>query len=366
MKILLLGECSNLHSTLADGLRFLGHDVTVASDGSKWMGNDRDIDISRSGYNLWNSIKYLAYIHNTFRTFRNYDVVQIKNPLFLDLKINRNLSFFQYLKKYNEKVFLGAFGTDYFWEKASFDKKTFRYSDYYIGETPTNLRAANLLKNEWSGTQKQEVNIEIAESCNGIIACLYEYYKSYEPYYKNKLTYISLPINTSLLEYRQKGLDGEKLKFFIGIQKDRSEFKGTDIMYKALLRIYDKYSKKILINKVESVPLSQYVKIMSESDILLDQIYSYTPGMNGLMAMAQGLVLVGGGEPEMYELMNENEIFPITNVFPSEKDVFDKLEELIINKKNIQDLSANSRIFIEKHHNYINIAQQYISFWNSK
>ena len=37
MKILLLGEASNLHWTLAEGLRTLGHDVTVASGGSGWM-----------------------------------------------------------------------------------------------------------------------------------------------------------------------------------------------------------------------------------------------------------------------------------------------------------------------------------------
>ena len=186
MKILLLGECSNLHSTLADGLKVLGHDVTVASDGSKWMGNDRDIDIARPGYDFLSSVKYLASIHNTFRSFKNFDIVQIKNPLFLDLKISRNLHFYRYLKKYNSKVFLGAFGTDYFWEKTCFDKTTFRYSDYYIGETPTNFET-NILKKKWSGTQHQEANIEMAESCNGIIACLYEYYKSYETNYKDKL-----------------------------------------------------------------------------------------------------------------------------------------------------------------------------------
>lgn len=366
MRILLLGECSNLHSTLAEGLRSLGHAVTVVSDGSKWMGNNRDIDISRSDYNLWSSFKYLAYIYKTFHKFRNYDIVQIKNPLFLDLRISRNLTFFRYLKKHNSKVFLGAFGTDYFWEKSCFDKSTFKYSDYYVGDIPTNFRAANILQNDWSDTKKKDVNIEIADSCDGIIACLYEYYKSYEPYYKNKLTYIPLPINTSSLKYKQKGINNEKLKFFIGIQKDRSQFKGTDIMYKALLKIYEKYPNDILINKVESVPLTQYVKIMQESDILLDQIYSYTPGMNGLIAMAQGLVLVGGGEPEMYELINENENFPIINVYPSEKDISDKIQELIINKKNIPNLSANSRIFIEKHHDYLKVAQQYIDFWNSK
>ncbi|WP_366182796.1 glycosyltransferase [Flavobacterium ovatum] len=366
MRILLLGECSNLHSTLADGLRILGHDVTVASDGSKWMGNDRDIDISRSGYDFLPSIKYLASLHKTFRTFRNFDIVQIKNPLFLDLKISRNLSFFHYLKKHNAKVFLGAFGTDYFWEKSCFDKKTFKYSDYYIGNIPTNFGTTNILQNDWSGTKKQEANIEMADSCDGIIACLYEYYKSYEPYYKNKLAYIPLPINTSLLDYKQKGNDGEKPKFFIGIQKDRSEYKGTDILYKVLLKIHEKYPDELFINMVESIPLSQYVKIMSESDVLLDQIYSYTPGMNGLIAMAQGLVLVGGGEPEMYELINEHENFPIINVYPSEEDIFDKLEDLIINKNDIPNLSSNSHDFVQKHHDYVKVAQQYLYFWNSK
>lgn len=61
MKILLLGECSNLHWTLAQGLRRLGHDVTVASDGSRWMDNKRDIDLSRRGYNITDS--FLSLIH---------------------------------------------------------------------------------------------------------------------------------------------------------------------------------------------------------------------------------------------------------------------------------------------------------------
>lgn len=33
MKILLMGEYSNVHWTLAEGLRTLGHDVTVLSNG---------------------------------------------------------------------------------------------------------------------------------------------------------------------------------------------------------------------------------------------------------------------------------------------------------------------------------------------
>lgn len=361
MKILLIGECSNLHFTLSEGLKLLGHDVTVVSDGSKWMGNDSDIYLSRSGYDFYNSVKYLANVHNTFRKFTGYDIVQIKNPSFLDLRIKRNLHFYRFLLKNNAKVFLGAFGTDYFWEKNCLENKTFRYSDMFVGDKPLDIH-----KCAWIGTQLEDANIEIAETCNGIISCLYEYYKSYEPYYKDKLEYIPLPINTDLLKYEQKRSGGDKIKFFIGIQKDRSKLKGTDIMLEILTKIQADYPKEVLMTKVESVPLSQYVKIMAKSDVLLDQLYSYTPGMNGLIAMAQGLVLVGGGEPEMYELLKEKNNFPIINVYPSKESIYNELEKLILNKNNIPEISRNSRKFIEEHHNYINVAQQYIDFWNSK
>ena len=47
MKILLLGEYSNVHWMLAQGLRTLGHQVCVISNGDFWKDYPRDIDVSR-------------------------------------------------------------------------------------------------------------------------------------------------------------------------------------------------------------------------------------------------------------------------------------------------------------------------------
>ena len=52
MKILLLGEYSNVHATLAKGLRALGHEVLVVSNGDFWKNYPRDIDLSRSSTRL--------------------------------------------------------------------------------------------------------------------------------------------------------------------------------------------------------------------------------------------------------------------------------------------------------------------------
>lgn len=365
MKILLIGECSNIHWTLAEGLRTLGHEVTVASDGSRWMDNNRDIDISRKGYDIGNTIKYLYKITKNLSKFKGYDVVQIKNPIFLDLKVEKNRSFYHFLQKNNKRIFLGAFGSDTYWIKSCLDNKTFRYSDYYIGKERLSIPVAENIKNEWIGTKKEQLNKEIAESCDGIISCLYEYYVSYLPYYKDKLTFIPEPINTNETAFVQRGAN-DKVRFFIGIQKERSQLKGTDILYKVLQEVCKRYPNDTEIKMVESVPYHEYLKTMNESDVMLDQLYSYTPAMNAFAAMAQGLVVVGGGEPEGYDILNENNLRPVINVIPDEKDIFDKLEWIILNKERIAELSLQSRQFVEKHHDYIKVAQKYIDFWNSK
>lgn len=366
MRILLLGECSNLHWTLAQGLRRLGHDVTVASDGSRWMENRRDLDLSRQGYNIKDSIKYAWMIYNNLDKLKGYDIVQIKNPLFIDMRAESNLRLYKYLKRKNGKVFLGAFGTDYFWTKACFDKNTFRYSDYFTGTIPTNIPMAIQLAEEWKRKEKINLNQYIAETCDGIISCLYEYHEAYRPLYSEKLSYIPIPIDTASLTFKQKGTKDDKVRFFIGIQSDRDQLKGTDILLKSIKLIEKKYPDKVEINKAENIPNTEYLKLMAQSDVLLDQIYSYTPGMNALTAMAQGLVAVSGAEPEMYSLLEEKELKPIVNVLPDETDILQKLENIILRKDALPQLSRMSRRFVEKHHSTDIVAQRYIDFWTQR
>lgn len=365
MKVLLLGEYSNVHWTLAQGLRVLGCDVIVASNGDRFKNYSRDIDLKRSSNNVLGTIRYVYDLIRAFRNFKGYDVVQIINPLFLDLKAEKNLQVFEYLKRHNKRVFLGAFGTDYFWIKACIEGKTFRYSDYLVDGKPTNFRVSEEHRREWVSTVKESINRRIADRCDGIIACLYEYYAAYKEYYDDKLAYISEPVNTKEITFTQRG-GSDKVRFFIGIQKERSQLKGTDVMYRVLQEVQKKYSTQCIVNKVESVPYDEYINMMNDSDVILDQLYSYTPGMNALAAMGQGLVLVGGGEPEAYELLGEYENRPIINVVPNEEDIFAKLEWLIVNKHEIASLSRQSKEFIDKHHDYIFIAQQYINFWKSR
>ena len=135
-------------------------------------------------------------------------------------------------------------------------------------------------------------------------------------------------------------------------------------MLRALERVVADYPEHAEMVKAESVPFAQYKEMMKSSDVLLDQIYSYTPAMNALQAMSQGLIVVGGGEEENYTILREPELRPIVNVQPDEEDIYRQLEQLILHPERITQLKRDSVEYIRRHHDSIKVAKQYIDAWS--
>lgn len=364
MKILLVGEYSRLHLTLAEGLRSLGYEVLLASDGDGHKQYERDIDLTRKGSGVIDTVKAFWKIYKAFRQFKDYDVVQIINPCFLTLSVSANRYFFNQLKKKNKKIFLGAFGDDSFWIKACLSNSKLRYSEFFVDGKPTHLAFNKKLIDRWINTASEDLNKYIADRVDGVIACLYEYYISYEDGYADKLIYIPLPINCEKIEIRGVSKNIDRIKFFIGIDKNRSEYKGTDLMKKVLLNFVERHPEETDVAIVESVSYKEYQELMKNSHVVLDQLYSYSPSMNPLQAMASGKVVISGGEPEIYELMGHVTNRPIINVYPTEKGIECALEEVLENKKQLAEWSRRGRSFVEEFHDHIKVAEQYLDFWN--
>lgn len=363
MKILLLGEYSNVHWGLAEGLRALGHNVTVVSDGDSWKNYRRDIDLRRRSLGKIDTLRYLYDIRHILPKLRDYDVVQLINPVFLDLRAERILPYYKQLRKQNGRVFLGSLGIDKPWVEEGVKPETLRYSDFYLFGKRRHNFFTDEMEATWLHGAKGDLFDYIADDCDGIIAGLYEMYVCCRVKYSHKLTYIpfpvALPSHPSPLTYNLS-----PLKFFIGIQSTRSEYKGTDIMLKALERLQAEYADRMQVVRVEDVPFHEYQQLLDNSHVLLDQLYSYTPAMNGLLAMSKGLVLVGGGEEEHYQLLGEKELRPIINVQPTEEDVVHQIESrLLSHPDDIRQLSLDSIEYIRRHHDPILVAQRYIDTW---
>jgi glycosyltransferase involved in cell wall biosynthesis len=104
--------------------------------------------------------------------------------------------------------------------------------------------------------------------------------------------------------------------------------------------------------------------MMDGSDAILDQLYSYTPSMNSLLAMSKGIIVIGGGEPENYDILGEKELRPIINVQPTQESVYNELEQLILHPERISELKRQSVEYISRHHDYLKVAARYVDFYS--
>ena len=372
MKILLIGEYSNVHATLTEGLRLLGHQVTVVSNGDFWKDYPRDIDVSRPEGRL-GGLRLMIRLYTLLPRLRGYDVVQLINPMFFELKAERLYFFYRYLRRHNRHVVLSACGMDWYWVYVCSYVKPLRYSDFNIGnETRTDAEALRY-QQEWIGTEKQRLSQMIANDCDAIVTGLYEYHVCYRAYFPEKTTFIPFPIvmpenpenpeNPELPEYPENPEHTGKLRLFIGISRNRSAYKGTDIMLRAAQHVASLYPDRVELRIAEGVPFSQYQHLMNGSDAILDQLYSYTPSMNPLLAMSKGIICIGGGEPENYEILGEQELRPIVNVQPNYESVCQELERLVLHPELLPELKRQSIAYVRRHHDYQKVAAQYAELY---
>lgn len=360
MKILLVGEYSNVHWTLAEGLRALGHDVTVASGGDSWKGYPRDIDLGHERTPLGH-LSFIWRLLKALPRMKGYDIVQLINPVFFEMRPEPHRLIFDYIKKHNKHVVLGAFGMDHYWAKVNRDLHPMRYSDFNIGAQVRTDAVAQEDLHIWIDSPAEHICRYIAQQSDAVVAGLYEYWLTYqlaeEGKLKNKTLFIPFPIVTRETLEQQCGT--LPLKIFVGISKGRSQYKGTDIMLRAAQRLQKNYPEKVQLLVAEGVPFARYQSMMDGSDVILDQLYSYTPAMNALLAMSKGIICVGGGEPEHYDLLGEKELRPILNVEPDEESVYQSLKNLLLHPEYVPELKRESVVYVRKHHDVEIVAKEY-------
>ena len=365
MKILLLGEASFVHSTLRKGFEDLGHNVTLVSAGCIW-DCPRDIDLTRDmRWGKLSGLKVIWKILINLHVFIGNDIVQMNDFHTIPLKLGWNKLFFKFIKRFNKNAIRGCWGDDI----VVFDaqaKGILAYSDTHIGN-----KAINVEENKW---RIEEQHLPEFLSCcryvnkhaDAFAACLYEYYMYYnKDEYRSRLHYMPLPIEIS--DDKNIIVKGEHwpIKVLVGIQKRRDFIKGASIIGELVEKIAAEHPDKVVVNKVYDVPYIEYCKMLEEADVLVDQLYSYTPSMNSLAAMARGTVVIGGGEEEYYEFIGEKELRPIINVRPHEEEYNLKvLREALLTPGRISKMSCESTAFVRKHHDYMKVSRQYIEMYD--
>lgn len=363
MKFLFIGDYSNFHVSLADELRRQGHEATVFSSGSRCMDTRRDINIQRMP-GFVGGLKYLYRLFSLLPQMSGYDVVQLINPNFLDLQPGKIRYFFNELRRKNKSVFLSLAGSDPYIVKMCCEGQRLRYSEFRIGQEPAPYAVINPFKEmEWQTVEMMDHCSDIYAGVDGAISSLYEYHLAGEDYLGDRLAYTGIPIDVDNIVCAPLPLR-DKVNIFVGIKSEFKEFKGLDRMLFAAQRVERELSDRCEVTIVENLPYSQYMQRLESADIVLDQLYSYTPATNALGAMAMGKVVVSGAEPEFYDFIGEPDLRPIINVIPDDESIYQTIKNLVLDREQLKRLSVEGRQFVEKYNASSVVVNRYLRHVN--
>lgn len=376
MKILLVGEYSRLHNSLQEGLRHLGHEVTLISTGDYFKDYPSDIKLIRhheSGMMkkvkiaLYSIFKWDITSQDLKKQFfanaemlKGFDIVQLINESPFSASPKDEMTMISFLKEHNKKLVLLSCGTDYtsvshalsddnpysilsFYKDKSVDADIFKYILKYVSPPFKRLHE------------------HVFKLIDGVIASDIDYHIPL----KNHPKYLGLipnPINIENLEFVSQ-TQQTPIIIFMGINRSTYHTKGIIYFEKAIEKIQQKHGKKVKIEIAENLPYNEYIEKYNNAHIVLDQVLAYDQGYNALEAMAKGKVVFTGAEKAFEEQYHLKQPVAI-NALPDVDYLVSTLNKLIENPEQLAQIGTAARAFVEMHHEYRTVAKKYLETWS--
>ncbi len=374
MRILLVGEYSNLHNSLKAGLQALGHEVILLSTGDAFKKLPSDIDVrgKRIQDNRFlNLIRHgifkvtkqdLALIETAFKTKRilkkqkPFDVIQLINEYPLKTPYRHERKIIKLLRKLGDRMIVLASGDDHIYlsnieqlphhpMRQHAGKVTFGYSQKYLTE------------------KHKKFHDLVFRLKDLVIASDLDYHTIYNGR-KEYYGMIPNPVNLDKIHVPPFP-STEKIKVFHGINRSNYHKKGNDIFERALHIILKKYGDRVQVLTTESLPYADYINLYNDSHIIMDQCYALDQGYNALEAMAKGkVVFTGAGDAfcKRYGLC-QNEV--AIHTIPDVDKIVDDLSQLVENPEKMIEISKKARQFVSENHDYKEVAKQYVAAYES-
>ncbi|MGB5941362.1 MAG: glycosyltransferase [Leeuwenhoekiella sp.] len=368
MRILLVGEYSNLHNSLKLGLKELGHEVILISGGDAFKKFPSDINVRgrRMQDNfLLNGLRQLFFrltktdlalletglkAHRKIKKLGRYDVIQLineypfKSPYFLERSILKQL------RKQTDKLVILGCGDDYVY-LTNREKLPNHPLDFYGGKHHFPYSELYLTK------KHKAFHDYIFGLKDLVITTDLDYHLIYDG---SKEYYGMIPNPVQPVIFEQKPVSSEeKIVIFHGINRANYYKKGNVFFEEALEQIAKEYKDRVEILTVESLSYSEYIKSYDRAHILLDQCFAVDQGYNALEAMAKGKVVFTGAGKHFCEHYNLERNAVAIHAAPDAQTIYRDLKFLIENPSVINKISENAIAFITKYHDCKKVAERY-------
>lgn len=361
MKILFLGDFSTVHLNLKFGLEKLGHDVTLVSHGDGFKALDADVKVySRTpGENKFiGAFKEIKSQYKISKQLKDFDVVQTAAHFFYHNRIDKQL-FPRIFEKNKKAVLLNtACSVPY----NSF-VKTLPYSacdGCKLYDLPNNKCVHEFPETLHNEYQRYKLY-------DAIVSTHFEYYNAFNlTEFRKKNHFIPVGIRVDQFSFIPDISSDDKINVYYG--EIRKGFKGGNFIEEAISKIQNStYAKYFNFIKTAKLKYREYIKVLEGSHVLIDQASSYSYGVNVLIGLSMGKVVLGGAEPDAMKLVLNDEMDenPIINILPSAEDIFDKLIWLLDNKNVLPEMGEKGRKFVEKYHSVEEISKKYEALYLS-
>lgn len=368
--ILLLGDYSSVHYELSKALKESGKDVILMSDGDAYKKIKCDIQlpgITASKYKIINRILFVFRffgffgLANYFKVKKeieeidNINIIQIINPVVIpSLGALGNVLLIRYLRRRAPVLSLCALGDDYHWVKACLDKK-FKYSamDRVKGNGLQGVLSYMYSLKYVFSPLYYLLDRYACSKVDMIIPGLLDYQLAYAD--DKKLTsIINLPL--SELGFKEPVSSKYPLKVFHAWQKGKEYRKGNDVLDRVVCRYISEYgNSKLDYEIISEVTYDEYLKKYIESDIVLDQIYSYDCGVTGALGMAAGKVVFSGFEIGHFETG--------INATPDEDRLYKDLVKIVESLALVDTIKSNAYKYAVENYRASIVADKYLYFW---
>lgn len=369
MKILLMGDASAYHATLADALTAKGHHVTLMSARSGWLRTRADIDISRKKGRLGGAWLQLRLNTSLRRYLRGYDVVQICDTSFVYLRQQRQLALLDRLRRDNGIVALCSLcNNPQVIANLAGDHPALDYSEWISPWGRSKESEAEV----WTSPRMLDFGLKVLDKCDGITTALYDYQRVWTRGYPSlgkPIVYTGIPIDLPSSSIMCKhSTDTEPLKMLLAVWRGREACKGVDLLLPIVRWIQSIRPGAIDLLTPENVPYDQFKLTLAHADIVIDQLYSYTPATTALLAMANGAVAITGGEADYLNAIGHDAtmLTPIFNPDPRDMtDTAHRLLALIDNRPLLRAMQQCGPEFVRRHNSSDLVADRTLAAWQS-
>lgn len=332
------------------------------SDRGGYMHTEADVELKRAPGFL-GAVRYLWKVMATLPSWKGYDVVQLINPGFLSLRCGRLRMVFDILKKNNRSVFLTLCGNDYFFVKDCAEGEMFRFSEFRVGKENTEMVEADPWKESgWLLDEHKRYTRHLYGAIDGAMSVLPEYDMSAKAHMDPaKVHFTNIPVELDSLPYAPLELEGP-VKVLVGMKAEMAVQKGTSKLLEICREIESEHPGKVLVDVASGLSLEEYLKKLSGSHVVVDQLYSYSPATNALQTMALGRVSATGWQPECAAMLGCTDA-PVIPLQPGD-DVKRVLENALLDVGGLRRMSKAGRELVERENDVRTVADKFLKHWS--